>query len=114
MKTLYLNPKNGLLAYPDDWVPMYNGSTEPCDMLVGPCSCGAWHQPDDTHVEDALKENNAKISNRLDPAYIDEVVNAIKSSRGYKLKAVYSILTRMADAFGFEFSELKIKATYDN
>ena len=26
----------------------YNGGySEPCDMLVGPCCCGAWHSLDD-------------------------------------------------------------------
>lgn len=24
-------------------VLIYNGSHEPCDMLIGPCCCGAWH-----------------------------------------------------------------------
>lgn len=31
-------------VYPKDWPKHFNGSSEPCDMLVGPCSCGAWHQ----------------------------------------------------------------------
>ena len=30
----------GLVPWPKDWPPYGN---EPCDMLVGPCSCGAWH-----------------------------------------------------------------------
>jgi uncharacterized protein len=25
----------------------YNGQSEPCDALVGPCSCGAWHDESD-------------------------------------------------------------------
>ena len=24
-------------------VRIYNGNSEPCDALVGPCSCSAWH-----------------------------------------------------------------------
>lgn len=40
-------------AAPGDMVPMpegrvrYNGSGTPCDMLKGPCSCGAWHTGDE-------------------------------------------------------------------
>ena len=30
--------------WPEDWPEYYNGS-ELCDMLVGPCSCGAGHSP---------------------------------------------------------------------
>lgn len=32
-----------LLGFPDDAVPYYNASNDPCDMLEGPCRCGAWH-----------------------------------------------------------------------
>jgi hypothetical protein len=35
------NPQ--IIPWPEGLPPAYNGSTEPCDMLVGPCSCGAWH-----------------------------------------------------------------------
>ena len=31
------------VPYPDDLPPRYNGSGTPCDMLIGPCSCGATH-----------------------------------------------------------------------
>lgn len=33
-----------LVPWPEDW-PVYRQSSESCDMLVGPCCCGAWHQP---------------------------------------------------------------------
>jgi hypothetical protein len=36
------NP-SGFVAWPDDHPPQYNGSGEPCDMWIGPCSCGATH-----------------------------------------------------------------------
>jgi len=33
----------------------YNACTDPCDMLEGPCACGAWHHqnewPDDIQLE---------------------------------------------------------------
>lgn len=28
-------------------VSYFNGSTERCDILDGPCACGAWHKPDE-------------------------------------------------------------------
>ncbi len=40
---------NGMVPMPGDRIgDHYNGgTTEPCDMYIGPCSCGAWH-----HVRD--------------------------------------------------------------
>jgi hypothetical protein len=32
-----------LICYPSDWPKHFNANTEPCDMLQGPCCCGAWH-----------------------------------------------------------------------
>lgn len=33
-----------MTPYPG-WLPSrYNASTDPCDMLEGPCACGAWHK----------------------------------------------------------------------
>lgn len=34
------------IPFPGHWPRRYNGSTEPCDMLLGPCSCGGWHRLD--------------------------------------------------------------------
>jgi hypothetical protein len=34
---------NPLICYPVDWPKRFNGNNEPCDMLQGPCCCGAWH-----------------------------------------------------------------------
>lgn len=38
-------------GYMNDGMPegvlIYNGSTEPCDMINGPCCCGAWHTPEE-------------------------------------------------------------------
>ena len=33
----------GLIPYTKEWPSVYNGSNEPCDMLDGPCGCGAYH-----------------------------------------------------------------------
>jgi hypothetical protein len=36
--------KNGLAGWPDGWPQYFNGLKDPCDMAIGPCACGAWHQ----------------------------------------------------------------------
>lgn len=33
---------NNFVPWPTEWPKHYN-SNVPCDMLVGPCACGAWH-----------------------------------------------------------------------
>lgn len=40
------NPDNRIKEMPDE-IKIYNASSEPCDMLVGPCCCGAWHSKED-------------------------------------------------------------------
>ena len=49
-------PNNEFKAWPTEW-PMYKqecfGSWEKrCDMLVGPCSCGAWHHEGEFEYKD--------------------------------------------------------------
>lgn len=40
--------KNDLLPMPKEWIgKIYNACTVPCDMLYGPCVCGAWHHFDE-------------------------------------------------------------------
>lgn len=57
-----LSKQNGMVAWPDGWTgENYNGSKEPCDMLVGPCSCGAWHYETEYWVRRALEVHNAII-----------------------------------------------------
>ncbi len=37
-------PENNLMSMPVAWIgQVHNASTDPCDMLCGPCACGAWH-----------------------------------------------------------------------
>ena len=53
---------NGSVPWPQDWTDRhYNGGREPCDMLVGPCSCGAWHQESEDWVQAMLFKHNAEI-----------------------------------------------------
>lgn len=42
------NPKNNLASMPKKYLgQFYNACTEPCDMLQGPCACGAWHHQEE-------------------------------------------------------------------
>lgn len=60
MKTILYCYENGLLDWPDEWTErVYNACNEPCDVLIGPCACGAWH-----HLEDwveLLNRYNSEI-----------------------------------------------------
>lgn len=58
-----LETVNGTVSWPEDWTDYhYNASHEPCDMLIGPCSCGAWHSENETWVQEILKKHNAVIA----------------------------------------------------
>jgi len=53
---------NGLVPWPEDWTDRhYNGGREPCDMLVGLCSCGAWHLETEAWVQALLNKHYAEI-----------------------------------------------------
>jgi hypothetical protein len=53
---------NGVVPWPSDWNDRhYNGGREPCDTLVGPCSCGAWHMENEDWVQTMLFKHNAEI-----------------------------------------------------
>jgi len=50
------NPQNNLANMPKKYLGLfYNACNEPCDMLQGPCACGAWHHqtewPDEIQLE---------------------------------------------------------------
>ena len=52
----HFNPKNGLASMPSEYIgSYYNGCSDPCDMLSGPCACGATHHqeewPDDLQMQ---------------------------------------------------------------
>ena len=60
--TQQLKRINGSVPWPQGWTDRhYNGGREPCDMLVGPCSCGAWHMESEDWVRAMLLKHNAEI-----------------------------------------------------
>jgi len=57
-----LKRMNGSVAWPANWTDRhYNACRQPCDMLIGPCSCGAWHQEHEDWVQAMLFKHNAEI-----------------------------------------------------
>jgi hypothetical protein len=46
--------KPHFIEYPDHWPSYYNGNSEPCDMIEGPCGCGAWHTMDENWVKEMI------------------------------------------------------------
>jgi len=64
---LVLQPDiNGFVGWPPEWTEhRYNARHEPCDMLVGPCCCGAWHLAAEEWVQDVLRKHHATISENL-------------------------------------------------
>lgn len=59
---------NGLLGWPDSWTTRHhNACNEPCDMLIGPCACGAWHNAAEGWVRNALLFYGARIIGTSSP-----------------------------------------------
>ena len=61
-----------LQGTPDHWPPRWNVCSDPCDMIDGPCACGAGHHLDDDWVLDfieryglVLKETNDKSKTKV-------------------------------------------------
>lgn len=53
----------GIVPWPADWPrDRFNASSEPCDNLVGPCACGAWHDESEPWVQALLVKYNAEIA----------------------------------------------------
>ncbi len=43
-----MTDKNNFIPMPKEWIGQYyNACTDPCDMLCGPCACGATHHLDE-------------------------------------------------------------------
>ena len=53
--------ENGTLGWPTEWMDYNYNCNECCDMLIGPCSCGAWHSETDEWVRETLARHNAVI-----------------------------------------------------
>lgn len=58
---LHKYPGSGMVPWPDDWNDRHFNGNDPCDMLVGPCACGAWHREEEIWVQEKLIEHQAII-----------------------------------------------------
>jgi hypothetical protein len=56
-------PPGTCVGWPDDWPKYYNANSDACDMLLGPCACGAWHQACDwyQYIEQNDKTTGQKV-----------------------------------------------------
>lgn len=52
---------NGVVPWPANWTDRHYNAGQPCDTLVGPCSCGAWHLASEDWVQALLFKHNAEI-----------------------------------------------------
>jgi hypothetical protein len=53
---------NGMVPWPEEWHDYhYHACNDPCDMLVGPCACGGWHNEDEEWVQEKLNQHGAMI-----------------------------------------------------
>ncbi len=59
--TQQLRRINGVVPWPRDWTDRHYNGGQLCDVLVGPCSCGAWHTADEDWVRAMLFKHNAEI-----------------------------------------------------
>ncbi len=55
-------------GWPVTWPKYYNGTNVPCNFLVGPCDCGAWHDKD----EFALDTFGNVTRNRIAGYFVSE------------------------------------------
>jgi len=49
---------NNFIEYPSHWPIYMNGYIE-CDMLQGPCRCGAWHDLNEWEIQGLIKIQEA-------------------------------------------------------
>lgn len=52
---------NGVVPWPANWTDRHYNGGQPCDTLIGPCSCGAWHIESEDWVQAMLFKHNAEI-----------------------------------------------------
>jgi hypothetical protein len=52
---------NGVVPWPANWTDRHYNGGQPCDTLIGPCSCGAWHMESEDWIQAMLFKHNAEI-----------------------------------------------------
>ena len=106
--------KNGTIKYPEGWSKNYNASGEPCDMLQGPCCCGATHSVQDWKVL-AEEKPDGPVGGRF--LFCVDVGGAnywvIESNKYKAMGAVLAVLEGDADEYGdWDVRRLACKNTF--
>lgn len=58
-----MSKQSVIVSMPEE-IELHNAAHERCDILIGPCSCGAWHTTDNLEKIIALvKERQDEINN---------------------------------------------------
>lgn len=50
------------VGVPKHWPKRYNACTDPCDVIKGPCCCGAWHFLGEKWVKQHMKRYGALVA----------------------------------------------------
>jgi hypothetical protein len=59
---------NTFVPWPASWTERrYNAGNEPCDMLSGPCACGAWHSLGEDWVQALFRYHQGNAMNKYCP-----------------------------------------------
>ena len=86
--------ETGIIVMPDD-INIFNSSTDRCDMLLGPCACGAYHklyeQIKKIVIQSKIEENEMWLShaNRFSndvPSYLKRINRSELKDRINELK----------------------------
>lgn len=70
----FVDYHNDIFTYPEHWPPYYNGGIL-CDMLQGPCACGATH----SLTEWAIGTKSKRPRRLAERSTLDETRQGIQS-----------------------------------
>lgn len=68
--------ENNFIIMPEGYF-IYNACTDPCDFLVGPCACGAFHTdkyPADREVYEMVKMKEGREMNNQDDDKVSKLI----------------------------------------
>lgn len=60
-------PANDFIEWPAHWPRYHNARNYPCDMLIGPCACGGWHQEGEFVVKDGTLHRYGQACQTYEP-----------------------------------------------
>lgn len=67
-----------MIEYPSHWPERHNVCMEPCDMIEGPCVCGAWHNVDELWVKQMIEKHGMVNPNGVSHLSDDEIRSICK------------------------------------